>query len=312
MNTALAVRPSTLPSDGEWRTMMQMATELVRSGMLPAHIKSPAAAVAVIQKGRELGIAPMYALSNIIVIQGKPTANAELMAALIYRDHGDDALDYEESTVERCTIAYKRRNASKRSKHTFTQADAKAAGLSGGNWAKYPAAMLRARCISAVARMGFPDSIGGMYTPEELGHSEDVEGEFVSVNGHPVVVATGEIVENPQVRQLNGSAKKKFSVTSWLDWFRESREDDEPAETKEIDDACIAWDRAVDKAGASSAVVFWATDSKGFKDLGKLATKRLLQTATRESFTDADRQQLMNVAATYAEQVTAGQDAEPF
>ena len=183
--------------------MMQMATELVRSGMLPAHIKSPAAAVAVIQKGRELGIAPMYALSHIIVIQGKPTATAELMAALIYRDHGDDALDYEESTVERCTIAYKRRNASKRSKHTFTQADAKAAGLSGGNWAKYPAAMLRARCISAVARMGFPDSIGGMYTPEEVGHPEYAECEVITVGDFQVDATTGEIVEAPPADVLS-------------------------------------------------------------------------------------------------------------
>lgn len=203
MNTALTVRPSTLPSDGEWRTMMQMATELVRSGMLPAHIKSPAAAVAVIQKGRELGIAPMYALSNIIVIQGKPTANSELMLALIYRDHGDDAIVFEESTADRCTVAYKRRNASRPGKFTFTMQEARTAGLQGGNWAKYPSAMLRARCVSAVARMGFPDSIGGMYTPEELGQSEDAEGEIIIVNGQDVNTTTGEIVEAPEAELLS-------------------------------------------------------------------------------------------------------------
>jgi hypothetical protein len=36
-------------------------------------------------------------------------------------------------------------------------------------WQKYPDAMLRARCISAAARLAFPDIIGGMYTPEEIG-----------------------------------------------------------------------------------------------------------------------------------------------
>jgi len=34
--------------------------------------------------------------------------------------------------------------------------------------------MLRARCISAVARMAFPDVISGVYTPEELGGSVQV------------------------------------------------------------------------------------------------------------------------------------------
>jgi hypothetical protein len=146
------------------------------------------------QKGKELGIAPMYAMSNIAVIQGKPTANSELMLALIYRDHGDDAVVFEESTAERCTVSFKRRNAQRRGQFTFTMQEARTAGLTGGNWQKYPAAMLRARCVSAVARMGFPDSVGGMYTPEELGQSEDGEGEIVIVNGQDVNTATGEIV----------------------------------------------------------------------------------------------------------------------
>jgi hypothetical protein len=190
----LAVRTPVIPSDTEWQTMMRMAGELVKSGMLPQHIKTPAAAVAIMQKGKELGIAPMYAMSNIAVIQGKPTANSELMLALIFRDHGDDAVIFEESTAERCTVSYKRRNATRQGKFTFTIQEAKQAGLQGGNWSKYPAAMLRARCVSAVARMGFPDSIGGMYTPEELGQSEDAEGEIIVVNGQDVNPTTGEIV----------------------------------------------------------------------------------------------------------------------
>lgn len=183
--------------------MMRMAGELVKSGMLPQHIKTPAAAVAIMQKGKELGIAPMYAMSNIAVIQGKPTANSELMLALIYRDHGDDAIVFEESTADRCTVVYKRRNATRPGKFTFNMQEARTAGLSGGNWQKYPGAMLRARCVSAVARMGFPDSIGGMYTPEELGQSEDAEGEIIIVNGQDVNADTGEIIEAPAAEVLS-------------------------------------------------------------------------------------------------------------
>jgi hypothetical protein len=166
-----------LPAMHEWETMLSMGEVLLKSGMLPQHIKTAAAAVALITKGRELGIPPMYALSNIAVIQGKPTANAELMLALIYRDHGDRAITFPESDGQACTIAYKRRNWPEAHTYAFTLDDAKQAGLmSNATWQKYPAAMLRARCISAVARMAFPDSIGGMYTPEELGAEVDEDG----------------------------------------------------------------------------------------------------------------------------------------
>lgn len=212
----LATRQATslLPDPQTWKTMADMADALFRSGLLPASIKSPQAAVAVIQKGTELGIPPMYALSNIVVIQGKPTANAELMLALIYRDHGDGAIVFTQSTNSECEVAYKRRSWTKAQTYTFTMADAQQASLLGNQtWQKYPAAMLRARCISAVARMAFPDSIGGMYTSEELGADVDViDGEVVIVEQRSretvsarelspslpdvqVDVETGEVVE---------------------------------------------------------------------------------------------------------------------
>lgn len=165
-------------NQGDWQLMLDQAKVLVPTGFLPDAIKTPEQAVAVMLKGRELGIPPMYALSNIVVIKGKPTASAELMLALVYRDHGDGAVMIEESTNERCALSYKRRSWDKRRAFTFTVDDAKRAQLlNNPTWQKFPAAMLRARAISAVARMAFPDSIGGMYTPEELGASVEVTGD---------------------------------------------------------------------------------------------------------------------------------------
>ena len=83
---------TSLPSPAEWANIFDMAEKLVPTGFLPESIKTPAQAAAVMLKGRELGIPPMYALSNIAVIKGKPTCGAELMLALIYRDHGDNGL----------------------------------------------------------------------------------------------------------------------------------------------------------------------------------------------------------------------------
>jgi len=185
--SAMVLRHDDLPSTQDWTTMLSMAEQLVKSGLLPATIKTAQAAVVIIQKGRELGIPPMAAINGIGVINGKPVAGAELMLALLYRDHGDEAVRVIRSDAEACEIAYRRRGWSKPERFAFSIEDAKRAGLAGGQtWTKYPQAMLRARCISAVARMAFPDSIGGMYTPEELGATVTVAPDGDLVMAHEV------------------------------------------------------------------------------------------------------------------------------
>lgn len=195
--------------------MRQMAEVLLKSGFLPATIKTPEAAVAVILKGTELGIPPMYALSNVVIIQGKPTANAELMLALIYRDHGDNAAQFIETNADICTISYARRGWDVRRQHSYTIAEAKAAGLiKNGPWTSYPAAMLRARCISAVARLAFPDTIAGMYTAEELGAQVTVntEGEVETV-AVPEPVQTARIAPVAVARPVRPNMAQPMDIT---------------------------------------------------------------------------------------------------
>lgn len=193
MNTALARRENLLPDTGTWKTMLEMAGELVASGLLPKGIDKPAAALAIIQKGLELQSPPMYALSNIGIINGKPVVGAEVLLAMVYRDHGDQAIQFEDTSAERCSVIYKRRSWPQARRFEWTIEDAKKAGLlgKGGPWNQYPAAMLRARCVSAVARLAFPDSIGGMYTPEELGAEVTVtdDGEIEVIQPPAPVVS---------------------------------------------------------------------------------------------------------------------------
>ncbi len=165
-------------STAQWQMMMEQAAILVESGLLPREVNTAAKAAAVMLKGWELRIPSMYALSNIAIINGKPVASAELMLALIYRDHGDDAVHFLDTSAARCLVAYKRRGWTAEDFFEFTLEDARRAGLLGNPaWQKYPQAMLRARAISAVARLAFPDSIGGMYTPEELNAPVIVDAE---------------------------------------------------------------------------------------------------------------------------------------
>ncbi|HWE61229.1 MAG TPA: hypothetical protein VHB98_05920 [Chloroflexota bacterium] len=180
MNVLTALSPVPDGADGtagseQWQLLREQAGVFIKSGMLPAHIKSPEQVIVIMLKGRELGLPPLYALSTIGVINGKPVVAAEVMASLVYRRHGDQALRIVQSDARNCTIEYRRRGWSEPQTYSFSIEDAHRAGLLMGNaWQKYPAAMLRARCISAVARMAFPDAISGVYTPEELGGSVQV------------------------------------------------------------------------------------------------------------------------------------------
>lgn len=215
---ALAHRGVTAP---EWALMLEQARVLTQTGFLPQHIKTPEQAVAIMLKARELNIPPLYGLSNIAVIQGKPACNAELMLALVYRDHGDGAVAIERSDESVCTIAYRRRNAPAVQRHSFTIEDAERAGLVASqnvNWKRYPAAMLRARCISAVARMAFPDSLGGMYVPDELGAAVAVDSEgVVSLAPTPAPVWRDPTTADPPTdpeRELTGEElAEHFSPT---------------------------------------------------------------------------------------------------
>jgi uncharacterized protein YdhG (YjbR/CyaY superfamily) len=136
----------------------------------------------------------MYALSNISIIGGKPVTGAELMLALIYRDHGDNAIQFEETDAEHCVVRYKRRGWGQSRRFSWTMADAKAANLANKDvWKQYAPAMLRARCISAVARLAFADTIGGLYTFEEMGVevTANADGEIVPVETKAEIVDIG-------------------------------------------------------------------------------------------------------------------------
>jgi hypothetical protein len=171
-----------LPAAQGWALLKQQSEELIKSGFLPSGIKTAAQAVAIMLKGRELGIPPMQALSHIHVINGKPTMSAELMLAQILRLHPRTKISYPVRSSERCEIKVIREGCEP-STFVFTIEDATRAGVMGNpTWKKYPRAMLHARCVSEMARSLFPDAISGIsYTAEELGANVDENGEVIDV-----------------------------------------------------------------------------------------------------------------------------------
>lgn len=149
----------------------KMADQLAKSQLLPAHLRGkPADVLVTLLSGRELGFSPLQSVRGIYVVEGKPTLAAEAMVALCKR-HPDvcEWFRLVESTPQRCTYETKRHGEPEPTRMTFTIEDAARAGVSGKNvWKNYPAAMLRARCASGLARAVYPDLLFGVYDPEEL------------------------------------------------------------------------------------------------------------------------------------------------
>jgi len=176
----LTVQQTTMPTVQEFQTMKELGKMAVGSGFLPAGIRNSDQAVIIMLKGRELGIPAMQAFSSIAVINGKPTMSAELMLSMIYRNVPGAVVNFLKTDETTCEISAKRPSGTATT-FKFSMEDARRANLTGkGPWVTYPAAMLRARCISSMARAMFPDALSGVvYTAEELGANVDDEGAVI-------------------------------------------------------------------------------------------------------------------------------------
>jgi hypothetical protein len=177
-------RPDPTMDEPTLRVLMAAADRYVKSGLLPAEVNTPQKALVIMTAGRELGVPATYALRNIHVVKGKPVCSAELLLALVRRSYGPAAIRVAKTTNTACTVQYREQGWDGVSEYSFTIEDARQAGVAGSNtWKSYPAAMLRARCISAVVRFAFPECIAGLYTPEEMGAEVVVTDE-----GHVQVI----------------------------------------------------------------------------------------------------------------------------
>ena len=113
----------------------------------------------------------MQAVQNIAVINGKPSIYGDAMLAVCQQspnwewmreEYLEDVNGYE------CTV--KRRGADEHSV-TFTEADAKQAGLWAGSdpWRKYAKRMLQMRARGFALRDTFADCLKGIISAEEAG-----------------------------------------------------------------------------------------------------------------------------------------------
>ena len=182
---------------------VKFSETLASSSMVPAAFKGkPADILVAVQWGSEVGLAPMQALQNIAVINGRPALYGDALLALVLRhpEYGGHQETLEGETAT-CTIVRIVKGREVTTTRTFSIGDAKRANLWGkaGPWKQHPKRMLQMRARGFAIRDAFADALKGVIGREEaddLGpprqDGEDGDGMKDITPPNPLDVFSGE------------------------------------------------------------------------------------------------------------------------
>lgn len=160
------------------RDRVDWAEKIARSNLLPRQYQNnPANVLLALEYGNALGISPIVAMQQIHVIEGKPSASAQLIGGLVRNAGHKLRVEFDDKTMTATATVIRSDDPDYRFTAVWTMDRAKAANLTGkGNWKTYPAAMLKARAITEVARDACPEALFGVsYTAEELNGDAPVQ-----------------------------------------------------------------------------------------------------------------------------------------
>jgi len=158
---------------------IQFSDMLASSSMVPkAYQGKPQDILVCVQWGYEMGLAPMQALQNIAVINGKPSVYGDAMMALVQASAVcEDVEEYfeNEGTPNPVAVCVAKRKNRKPVVAKFSVEDAKRAGLWGkqGPWSAYPKRMMQMRARGFALRDAFPDVLKGLISAEEAADYPD-------------------------------------------------------------------------------------------------------------------------------------------
>jgi hypothetical protein len=167
LTTTKGFAPATL---GE---AMEFSNMLAKSAMVPKNYQGkPEDVLVAVQWGYEIGLAPMQALQNISVINGKPSVYGDAAMALVQASAVcEDIEEYfeQEGTPNPIAVCVAKRKGRKQVIAKFSVEDAKRAGLwnKQGPWTSYPKRMMQMRARGFALRDAFPDVLKGLITAEE-------------------------------------------------------------------------------------------------------------------------------------------------
>jgi hypothetical protein len=151
----------------------ELASQVAGTEFVPVAIRQkPAAITAAILFGRELDMPPMQALSQVHVVEGRPSLSAEHMRAMVLA--AGHEISYDLMSPGQVTATGRRWYGGTRgwgapTSVTWSIPMAERAGLLGkNNWKKHPRQMLEARATAELCRLIFADITHGLPSVEEM------------------------------------------------------------------------------------------------------------------------------------------------
>lgn len=152
---------------------MEFSKFLSTSTHIPKDFQgNPNNILVAIQWGYEIGLAPMQALQNIAVINGRPSLWGDSMIAVCkahpdWRGISETYIEEEDKAV--CIVKRHVHGEIEETRSEFSYKDAQRANLTNkpGPWKNYPKRMLQLRARGFALRDAFPDAIKGLITTEE-------------------------------------------------------------------------------------------------------------------------------------------------
>ncbi|KHS52584.1 recombinase RecT [Brevibacterium linens] len=222
MSTELAItNPVAAMSIGE---KQQYAELLAQASLLPKQYqRNPANVLLAMELGQSLSIPPIQAINEVHVIEGKPSASANLIGGLVRRAGHVLRIRVDRDAMQATAQIIRNDDPDYTFEVTWTMDDAKRAGSTNkDNWKKYPIAMLKARAITEVAREACPEALMGIaYTPDELGAVVDQDGNPVSVAANAAPMPRART--SKQREQANKPVTAQKQQTG-RDWYAEAGE----------------------------------------------------------------------------------------
>ena len=181
---------------------MTFSDMLANSSMVPkAYQGKPQDILVCVQWGMEMGLAPMQALQNIAVINGKPSVYGDAAMALVQASPVcEDVEEFfeAEGTPNPVAVCVAKRKGRKPVTARFSVEDAKRAGLWGkqGPWSAYPKRMMQMRARGFALRDAFPDVLKGMITVEEAqDYPEEAKPRQVAKPTNPLDMVAPPMIE---------------------------------------------------------------------------------------------------------------------
>ena len=152
---------------------IQFSEMLASSSMVPkAYQGKPNDVLVCLQWGYEMGMAPMQALQNIAVINGRPSMYGDSLMALVQASPMCENIEEyfeNEGTPNPVAVCVAKRKGRTPVVFKFSVEEAKRALLWGkaGPWTAYPKRMMQMRARGFALRDAFADVLTGLITAEE-------------------------------------------------------------------------------------------------------------------------------------------------